>query len=161
MRKDVVVLRIENIFHTGVVVPDVHRAIVEYSKILNTEWTEPVDRTLSLRGPSGPYRIDIALAYTRRGPHYIELVQAVADSLWEQPSGSAAAHHTGVWSDDLTADSAALEAAGSPLLATVDDGSSNPRHWAYHRLANGTLIELVDASRRAALERWFAGGSFS
>ena len=102
--------------------------------------------------------------YTVEGPHHIELLQAVPGTIWELQaaggSGALWAHHLGVWCDDVAATSAGLVAAGSPVLATYDSGSDQAVGFAYHRMASGVIVELVNSARRELFELWYAGGEF-
>ncbi len=120
--------------------------------------------TLDLRGPDGPFKADMVFTYSLESPH-IELLAAVEGTVWGPAQGPPgvglqAAHHMGVWSDDVPGDSAALAAAGSPLLVTFDHEGEGAFGFAYHRMPSGLLVELVDRERMADFTRWFAGGSF-
>jgi catechol 2,3-dioxygenase-like lactoylglutathione lyase family enzyme len=157
-------LQIADIFHTGLVVPDIEQALAQYRSTFGTEWTEIVERPLSLRGPAGRFEVHLRLAYTRDGPHRLELIEAVPGSPWEAPVsgslGNVAAHHLGIWSDDLGAQSRALAAAGCPLLATYDTDRTEVAYIAYHRMLNGTVVELVDSRSRPGFIKWWAGAPF-
>jgi hypothetical protein len=154
-------LRLANAFHTGVVVRDVDEAIAEYAAAFTTGWTSVERRELALRGPDGAFRLSVRVAYSVEGPHRIELIDSVPGTMWESPSnakvGVTAAHHTGFWSDDVAAESRALSVAGCPLLATLDQDVADVAYLAYHRMPNGSLIELVDVAIRAGMEEWWAG----
>jgi catechol 2,3-dioxygenase-like lactoylglutathione lyase family enzyme len=157
-------MRGEDVFHTGFVVDDVEAARDELSAHLQVDWTPVEDRDLTLRGPDGPLSVNLRFTYTTTGPHRLELLGAVPGTVWEAPvpgsHGTVAAHHVGVWCDDLVARSRALSASGAPLLVTYAGDPAAPVGFAYHRLPSGLLVELVDAARRPAFERWFAGGPF-
>lgn len=157
-------LRIADAFHTGFVVEDLESARDRLSEQLDVSWTPVEDRHLTLRGPDGTSDVRLRFTYTTEGPHRIELLGAVPGTVWEtagpQRHGTVAAHHIGIWCDDLIGRSEALAAAGAPLLVTYAGASDRPIGFAYHRLASGLLVELVDAARRPAFERWFAGGPF-
>ena len=67
-------------------------------------------------------------------------------------------HHLGVWADDFADTSDRLVAEGFPRVLTYDRRDGRAAGFAYHRLPSGALVELVDASLRAGLEAWLAGG---
>lgn len=153
-----------DVFHTGFVVPDVDAAMAELAGTFDLTWAPVTRITMELRFPDGPREVAMQFTYSVQEPH-IELLAAVPHTPWGQADGPTAvglqaAHHLGVWSDDVAGDSAALVAAGAPLLVTYDHAGEGARGFAYHRLPSGVLVELVDRSRAADFERWFAGGSF-
>ena len=157
-------LRIADAFHTGFVVEDLESAKDELSEQFAVTWTAVEDRDLTLRGQGGVTRVQLRFTYTTEGPHRLELLEAVPGTVWEPAGpglhGPITAHHIGVWCDDLVDCSGAMAAAGAPLLATYAGAGLHPVGFAYHRLESGLLVELVDAARRPAFERWFAGGPF-
>lgn len=148
------------IYHTGLVVADVAAGMEELTAATGCAWAPVQEQTLKLRGPEGPFEVDLQFTYSTAAPH-VELIRAVPGTVWApQPEGASTAHHLGCWSDDLAADSARLEAGGAPLLVTYASPSAGPVGFAYHRLASGVLLELVDAARREQFAAWFAGGSW-
>lgn len=157
-------LQLGDVFHTGFVVDDIDAAMRELADVFGVTWTPLEERDMALRGPDGPMPITLRFTYTREGPHRLELLEAVAGTLWRSPpagvGGPMAAHHVGVWCDDVPGVSRQLEDGGSPRLATYDSDRDDARGFAYHRLPGGTLVELVDSSRKPGFERWFAGGPF-
>lgn len=153
-----------DVFHTGFVVADLAAGMRDLAAAFDVSWTPPEERELRLRGPDGPLRPTLRFTYTREGPHRLELLEAVPGTVWEAPppgvGGPLAAHHVGVWCDDVASSSRRLEAAGSPRLVTYDGDGDDAVGFAYHRLPTGALLELVDRARRPAFDRWFAGGPF-
>ena len=57
-------------------------------------------------------------------------------------------HHIGYWTEDFDRDSAQMVEAG---LDRVWDATGSGSKAAYFRAAKGSLLELVDISRRAVL----------
>lgn len=157
-------IRIEDAFHTGFVVEDVESARDELAEHLGTTWTPVEERELSLRGPDGPMRVHLRFAYTTTGPHRIELLGSVPGTVWQAAGpghvGTVAAHHVGMWCDDLAERSRRLVESDAPLVATYDGDPTQAIGFAYHRLPSGVLLELVDVARRPGFESWFAGGPF-
>ncbi len=153
-----------DVFHTGFVVADIEAGMRELAAVFAVTWTPVEEREMTLRGPDGPLRPTLRFAYTREGPHRLELLEAVPGTVWQPPPGGlggpAAAHHIGVWCDDVAASSRRLEDAGAPRLVTYDGADDEATGFAYHRLPTGPLIELVDRAREPGFDRWFAGGPF-
>ncbi|MCW2525643.1 MAG: hypothetical protein JWM76_503 [Pseudonocardiales bacterium] len=157
-------LDIESTFHTGLIVEDIHAAVTEYEKTFATRWTDIEERHLTVRTAEGPQDIVMSLCYSRVGPHRLELIQALPGTLWAMPAnpylGPVSSHHLGVWSDDVATDSRELEENGCPLVVTLHTEKSGAAYFAYHRMPNGVLVELVDTIARAGFERWWAGAPF-
>lgn len=154
----------EDVFHTGMVAADLDEACAAITDLTGAAWTPVETREMPLRGPDGPLRPVMRFTYTVTGPHRLEVLEAIPGTVWELPPGGPlgplAAHHIGVWCDDVAGTSRRLAAQGSPLLVTYDGEGPDPVGFAYHRLRSGLLVELVDRSRRDGFERWFAGGPF-
>jgi hypothetical protein len=158
-------LSVSDAFHTGFVVDDIRQGMEEFAAVLDLSWAPLTEITMRLRTPDGPIEPDMAFTYSVQGPHHIELLQAVPGTPWtvgsaDGPVPRRAAHHIGIWSDDVAGDSARMEAAGAALVVTYDTDDGAVAGFAYHRLPSGQLVEFVDRRRQPAFERWFAGGSF-
>jgi hypothetical protein len=157
-------LRLDQQFHTGFVVPDLLEAMDGFAATFEGAWTPVEEVALQLTGPDGTLRTTLRVAFSREGPQRFELIEAVEGTIWQVPTladrGDTPVHHVGFWAEDLAVESDRLAALGAPLLYTVDDGSGDVSFFAYHRLSSGLVVELVDARARRAFERWFAGGPF-
>lgn len=156
-------LDLAHMFHTGYVVPDIGDATREFARHFDIEFTPIHEMELRLRGPEGRMSATVRLAFSTGGSNRIELLEPVAGTVWQAPVhalvGSTSSHHLAVWSSDIIGDSGQLERDGAELLLTID-GPKRVHNFAYHRMSNGTILELVDARARPAYEQWFAGGSF-
>jgi hypothetical protein len=153
-------LDVEDIFHTGFVVPDLAAAMTQLSAVFGVTWTDVEDREMPVLGPDGPRVVTLRFVYSQGGAPRLELLEPVPGTVWQEPGGLSAAHHVGVWCDDFAATSRKLVAQGFPRVMTFDDGSGEAVRFAYHRLPSGPLVELVDATRRESLEAWFAGAAY-
>lgn len=153
-----------NIYHTGFVVASIEDAMAEFTAIFGVSWTGIEERDMPVRTPSGSVLAKMRFAYSQGGSPRFELLEPVAGTIWERPvqpeNGPSSAHHVGVWAEDFRLASANLEAAGCPRVLTYDDGTGKAVRFAYHRMPNGALVELIDATRRAELEAWFEGGEY-
>lgn len=156
------ILSIANIYHSGFVVAAIEPAMVELTTLFGVTWTDVEEWEARVRTPEGPLQVRLRFAYTRGERPHLELLEPVPGTVWETPvasgSGLGAVHHVGVWADDFVATSDRMAAAGFPRLLTFEERSGRAAGFAYHRLPNGALVELVDAARRRELEAWLAGG---
>ena len=143
-----------DLYHTGIVVSDVDRAKVEYSDLFGVTWGLEGEAEMPVWLPSGARVVNFNFAYTNEGPHRLELVQAIDDSLWSA-SGVGQAHHVGYWCADVTATSAELERRGVPLAAKIGvDSKEAESMFVMHRMNSGAYLELVSAAVR---EHMFMG----
>ncbi|MER6981211.1 VOC family protein [Streptomyces carpinensis] len=153
-----------NIYHTGFVVPSIEDAMKEFTAVFGVSWTRTEEREMPVLTPDGPVLAQMRFAYSQGGEPRIELLEPVAGTIWEQPvqpgGGPSSAHHIGVWAEDFQKTSEELEAVGCPRVLTYDDGSGRAVRFAYHRMASGAIVEIIDATRRAELEAWFEGAAY-
>lgn len=137
-----------DLYHTGIVVSDVDRAKVEYSELFGVTWGLEGEAEMPVWLPGGAHVVNFKFAYTNEGPHRLELVQAIDDTLWSV-SGIGQAHHLGYWCDDVTTTSKALERRGMPLAAKIGVNSKDDESmFVMHQLNSGAYIELVSAAVR-------------
>lgn len=157
-------LDMNDIFHQGLVVEHLDKAMEDISAAFEVEWTSVEEVQFKVRTPQGSQVVDLRLVYTRQGPSRLELIQAVAGTVWELPAagafGALATHHIGAWCDDIPGTSRELVARGAPLLVTADDGTDEASGFAYHRTPSGAMIEIFDRVNKPAFEHWFEGGPF-
>lgn len=107
-------LRFADLYHVGIIVPDIATAATRLSAVAGYEWTKPVEATLSVA--------------TEAGDH-------------EVPTGTAT-HRLGYWADDLTAAAQQLEDAGFRLEARPSGDTLTS--FAYYTDNTGLRIEIVD-----------------
>jgi hypothetical protein len=140
-------------FHTGVVVEDLEKALAELTALFGYEWCDEVHVDQPVQLPSGDATIEFRFRYSRSTPR-LEVIQQQPGTLWAPARGSGI-HHLGYWSDDVAADSAALEGAGYAFEA-AGTGPEGARTWAYYRPADGPRIELVSRALEPFMEMMWA-----
>lgn len=146
------------LFKTGLLVPDLERAMADLGQWLGLRWTPVQESPLALWTGQGREDVALRFAYSLGAPPHLELLEAQPRGYYAAPNG-AHLHHVGRWVDDLPKASAALAASGLPLEAAgLDARGSKPALFAFHRGAHGLRVELVDAAQRASFEGWLAGG---
>lgn len=149
---------LSDIFVTGLVVPDIDRALAETTASLGLEFTPVQESPLKLRTPNGIEQFDLRFAYSLgTGPH-LELIQAVPGTYYD-PRGSGYMRHVGVWADDLATDSAELASRGLPLEAAGMNGDEEPYAFVFHANSWGLRVELVDRVQQEYFETWLGGGA--
>lgn len=135
-------------YHVCFAVPDIERAMRDFSRSAGVEWSDPMSDRLG--------EWDYRIAFTTGGPPFIELIEGADGSPWDASAG-ARFDHIGFWSSDVERGSRRLEREGLPVDFS---GCPHGRPFVYHRMDSvGARVELVDASRQAAfLGRWQPGG---
>jgi hypothetical protein len=148
-----------DLFHIGVIVPDLEAAMVAVSAASPLRWTSVVETRCRHRRPHGVDEFDLRIAYSRGTAPHVELIEAVPGTIFESSGELSRLHHFGLWIDDLAAESARLEGAGMPCVAALlrEDG---PPDIAFHENSPRELLELCAVSLREGFEAWIAGGTF-
>jgi catechol 2,3-dioxygenase-like lactoylglutathione lyase family enzyme len=140
----------ENVYHIGVVVADINRAIAELSNQLGIAFEPPAAVSVGAEYRGAFSQHTVTVSYGRQGPPYLELLQGTPGGIWaaqDEPR----MHHLGVWVDDLAGEVKRLETAGMRVEMLGKDAAGNPRLFAYLRNDHGVRVELVDSVGRPAL----------
>jgi hypothetical protein len=135
-------LRPEDLYHTGIVVPDLDAAMARLSTLAGYRWITPLTYTLPFRTVDGSRELTSKIVYSLQAPH-VELLQEVPDSPWTAAPGNAV-HHLGFFTDDLAETARVLEDNGLTFEMTADVPGSELALFAYYVDAFGTRIEIVD-----------------
>jgi hypothetical protein len=142
---------LSELFHVGIVVPEIEVARERLSSLLGVEWGPIVESDTEIRTASGSDEIvSLRLCYSTTAPH-LELVEERAGTPWVCNAFSNL-HHIGFFSDALPGDAGQLEGAACPLEICGRAGQDAPRMFSYHRDPLGVRIEYVDAAGRSLME---------
>jgi len=142
-----------DVFHFGVVVEQLETSMKTLGEGLGIDWALVQVRTQVLRTKAGVVRHEpIRFTYSSDGPPHLELIESAGDSVWET-SLPGTLHHIGVFTRDVAA------APGPGYELEFGGGRDElPVGFAYYVAPAGVRVELVDGSRRAQFQAWFAGG---
>jgi catechol 2,3-dioxygenase-like lactoylglutathione lyase family enzyme len=149
----------QQVFHIGVRVADVDAAMVEMTETLGLNWASvqhKLERSVWTPG-RGLEHVELTFVYSCDGPHRVELLRGQPGSVWDcadQPG----AHHVGVWSTDVAADSEGLVAAGWRVTAAAVAPEDGYGTFAYVTPPSGLVVELVSTAAKARFETWWSGG---
>jgi Glyoxalase/Bleomycin resistance protein/Dioxygenase superfamily len=145
-------LRAEDLYHTGIVVPDLEAAMARFTALAGYQWITPLSYTLPFRtAAAGTHEFTSTIVYSTNSPH-LELIQEVPGSPWVAAPGNPV-HHLGYFTDNLANAARALEDNGLTFEATAAASDSELALFAYYVDAFGTRIEIVD---RALFPDWAA-----
>ena len=136
-----------DLYHVGIVVPDMEEALASYRAAFGFRWTDISESHLDVVVEGERRTTRIRACYSVEGPPYLELIEDTSNDVWGGVDFGL--NHTGYWAEDITSARDRLEAAGLPAL--VADASSDPPKYTYHKAANGMWIELVGPGFRPRL----------
>lgn len=135
-------LNAEDLYHTGIVVPDLEAATERFSTMAGYSWTRPIEGPLAIRTADGRQTVDFRFAYSLQQPH-IELIQEVPGTPWVARSNNAV-HHLGYFTDDLATTASALQAHGFTLELCPAGDDEAPSIFAYYLSPDAVRVEIVD-----------------
>jgi catechol 2,3-dioxygenase-like lactoylglutathione lyase family enzyme len=146
------------IYHVGVVVQDLDRAMDDLSTALGYNWTAVRTMNTSVLLPSGsPAPISLRLAFTKQGPPWLEFIEGPAGSVWSAAGGNML-HHVAFYVDDLEAERQRMESLGMAFEVGGMGPDGRLSGFAYHLNPHGGRVELVEARLRDGMERWLSEG---
>ena len=118
-----------DMYHVGVVVPDVRAAMTRYGEARQAR---------------------VAATYSLEGPPYLELVEERSGGVWA--AAALGLQHVGLWTDDLEGSITRFDAAGLPGRVRHLPGEGKPALFSYHDGGAGLWWELVSTAFRPRLE---------
>ena len=146
-------------FHIGIRVPDLDAAMDQLGSGLNVTWAEARDNPAqALWTPeAGLQEHHLRFVYSAEGPQHLELLQGPAGSFWDAADGSGA-HHVGLWSDHVSAETQQLVDAGWTLVGAQRDPSDGDGCgvFSYVQPPCGLIVELVDRRVAASFNEWWS-----
>ena len=139
-------------YHIGLVVPDVKAASEQYSDLFGLRWRSLRASTLTVKVDGDVRDADLLVTYSIDGPPYFELIEDRSGDTWALDA--LGLNHIGFWAKDLPAASARLEATG--LAARVHDvgPDGRPSRFSYHPGLGGLWVELVAPNFAQTLQDW-------
>ena len=143
----------ENLYHMGIVVPEIEVAMAELGEQLGVTWAPPRVFPVSMREGGELRSYGVTATYSREGPPYFELMEAVGDSVWNA-SYAGQLHHIGVYAEDAAKEIARLEATGFTVEAQGLTPDGKPLGPTYLTNRFGLRIELGSAVGRQMIADW-------
>ena len=95
-------------FHIGIVVTEMQAGMDDMSRRFGVTFPDARDANVKIRYQGEDQQVGVKFVYSREGPVYIELIEAVPGTVWEKIG----IHHLGVFCDHMEDEIAKLEADG-------------------------------------------------
>ena len=149
-------IRYEDIHHIAFVASDLQRGMEEVGEVYGVSWTTPRHLELPVRDSRGDRMLNLSVVYSQEGPLFLEVLQAVPDSVWALTPGSHL-HHIGVHVDDVEAEIERLEGLGQAIEAAGIGPGGRLNSWAYLSSPQALRVEIMDISGREATAQWARG----
>ncbi len=141
-------------YHMGLVVPDVAAAVEQYSDLLGVRFATLRRSTLDVMVDGVRRSPELLVSYSIDGPPHIELIEEKSGQTWAQDC--LGLNHIGFWAKDLRAAAARLEAGGMPARVHDVGEDGRPGRFTYHPGLGGVWVELVAPGFALTLENWIA-----
>lgn len=146
------------LFHVGLLVPDIDAAMAELSETQGVTWASVRDWPMRIWLPARGYvDVELKLTFSQQGPCRLELIQG-SPGTHVDPAAGFGAHHLGYWVDDPQAETERLLAQGGELVASAASPDEGYGRFTYVRWPNGMLVEPVAIANKERFEAWWAGG---
>jgi catechol 2,3-dioxygenase-like lactoylglutathione lyase family enzyme len=145
-----------DLYHVGLVVPDVRAAMARYSDALGFTWSPVGDSTFDVLVDGRRTEARVAATYSMEGPPYLELVEELSGGIWA--IGALGLQHVGFWADDLEGAITRFDAAGLPGRVRHLPQEGQPTMFSYHDGGAGLWWELVSPAFRPRLEARLQAG---
>jgi hypothetical protein len=134
-----------DLFEIALVVPNLEEAIDHFHEAFGYTFSPILEGVLPMRDETGETHPPFRMTVSHESPQ-LELMEAQPGTAIVPPAGTGL-HHLGYYVDDLAGESARLSELGFSFdRAGVANGTA-PDGWVYHRMPDGTIVELVDRER--------------
>lgn len=146
-------MSLSEMYHVGIVVPDLEAGLAHFTDLLGTEWGPMVEGDLEVRDSEGTdFLVPNRVCYSTGFP-YLELIQETPGTPWVCNEHSNL-HHIGFYATNLAVASSRLTTSHCPLEYSGRNGDTAPTMFTYHRDPLGVRIEFIDEALRESTENW-------
>ncbi|WP_414170687.1 antibiotic biosynthesis monooxygenase [Streptoverticillium reticulum] len=150
----------DGLFHVGMVVPDLEKAVALHSDVLGVEFTEPHVFRIPLLEDPDPHPAELTAVFSRTGAPYYELIQAAGDGIISAEHCGRILYY-GVWEPDMAARLEQLERQGVGIDAYFRPApGETPFAVITAPDLLGARIEYVGLADRAPIEEWVRTGRY-
>lgn len=150
-----------NLFHVGILVPDIREAATRFSDVLGITFRDPAIAHVDRFDQGGRIEaLDLRITWSIEGPPYLELLES-QDNEGLYGTLQEGLHHVGLWEPDPSSLMTRLIGLGLRNEATQydPDGGVLATYTAPDEMYR-TRLEFINELRRPGMETWLAGGAW-
>lgn len=149
----------QRIYHTGIRVADLDKAMAELGDTLSLVWAEvrEVPQMPYWTPDDGMVSSPLRFVYSCQPPQHVELVEGGPGSIWDGREVPGV-HHVGVWCDNVAAETEAAIADGWTCMAAGASPDNGYGRWSYVQPPTGMLVEFVSAEILPGFQKWWSDG---
>lgn len=153
---------ISTYFHIGIIVPDLKKAIEDFSRILGITFTNPEYFHINRLEDPEPHSHDPYVAFSREGPPYYELIEASGDGIFSAKHQGTLLY-LGFWEKDMKARVKTLEEEGIEIDAWFRNEEDSVPFCVITSPQKplGIRLEYVDQSVQPTIEHWVKTGAIN
>ncbi len=145
-------------FHTGIVVPDLDRAVAYYQDTFGISFTDPGVFSIPRLEDPEPHPFELTAVLSRTEPPYLELIQAAGDGIVSADKCGRILYHA-YWEPDMAARLAWLRSDGPGVDAVFRlDEDSAPFSMITSPDPFGNRIEYIGVDAADSLTEWARTG---
>ena len=133
----------EDVYHVGVIVPDLEAAMDELGRRFACDWRDPATATVRVRDQGGDRILSPRVAFSAQSdPIALELIEAIPGTVWRVGERSQL-HHFGLYVESVEA---AIEELGPALTVEMAglDREGMLAGFCYVNDGLGVRMELVE-----------------
>ena len=153
-------MKASNLFHIGIIVPDLEKGIARFSDVLGIKFTEPATFHIPCLEDPTPHVGQLVAAFSMTKPPYYELIQADGDGIISLKNAGQILYY-GVWEKDMEKRLNLLKSQGIGIDAQFKmDVNAIPYALITKPDLMGARIEYVSIEDKKPIEEWVKTGKF-
>jgi catechol 2,3-dioxygenase-like lactoylglutathione lyase family enzyme len=150
----------DSFFHSGIIVPDLEKAIARFSDVLGIKFAEPATFHIPCLEDPTQHPGKLVAAFSMTAPPYYELIQADGDGIISIANGGKILYF-GIWESDMAK---RLEQLEKQQIGWDALFRMSPTETPYAMITKpdllGARIEYVEDTAREPIEEWVRTGKY-
>jgi catechol 2,3-dioxygenase-like lactoylglutathione lyase family enzyme len=148
-------------FHVGVIVPDLQKAMDDFSRVLGLTFAEPAHVHIPFLSDPDTHPHDVHVVFSEDGPPYYELIEANGSGIFSAREERKILY-VGMYEPDMEGRIRILQEQGIGIEAVARFEEGAAPDWIITKPdVLGIRLEYVDSSDRPKINRWVHTGVFS
>lgn len=154
-------MTVETYFHIGVIVPDLEKAMEDFSRVLGLTFAEPTRVHIPFLSDPDPHPHDVHVTFSEDGPPYYELIEAHGDGIFSAREERKILY-LGMYEPDMVGRIATLREQGIGIDAAARFEEGATPDWIITKPdVLGVRLEYVDSRDKPGIDRWVHTGVFT